>query len=891
LPTPDRARVEALFEAALDVSDDARESFVAQACGSDLEMRRVVLGLLAAHARTNGVLEADATSLMSEPPLPERLGAYRVLRELGRGGMGVVYDAERDDGQFRRRVAIKIMAGTGAELQQRVLAERQILAALDHPHIARLLDGGVEEDGRPYLVMEYVEGLPVDVYCDRMRLTVAERLRLFVTIARAVDAAHRSLVVHRDLKPSNVLVTPDGTVKLLDFGVAKLLNPWLTGGASPLTRDRAALTPEYSSPEQIRGDALTTTTDVYSLGVMLYELLTGRRPHAQHETDPAALMQAVCSGDIERPSARVASSEVLPARGGVTRTIEPALIASARNTTPQRLVRQLRGDCDAILACALRVEPQRRYGSAELLAQDIEHHLSGRPVRAHQGSRGYALWKLVRRHRAQAAALALGAVALVTGAGTAAWQATTAHAEHARAEAALAQSEQVTEFLMYLFESGQPVANVGGTLTARDLVRRGAVRINDLEGQPRLQSRMLGLLGRIHESFGEYDEAQRLTQRALSVHEMTGDGEDAELGELLLQNGILLRRRGEFGPAQESFFRAREILERTVPPGHPVYARTLEQLGSIAIYRGNLPEAERRAEEALELHRNALGEHHRVTVNALRFAGAVKRRRGDFAESERMLRRAIELRPTALGSTRAEGLQDRMQLGETLLTVGRDDEAEAIFRDVQRDLSPDAPEDFNFSVWTRGSRAALAERRGDLATAERLRREGLDLQLAVLGPSHPSIGLSKSLLAAVLIQRGGLEEAEPLLLDMLAISRQTYGERSPHYAGAIAELGHLRVAQDRLLEADSLYEAALQLQRGYETNMLFVERLRFRADVQTRLGRFEEAERLLNEALQTARAQVSDESPMIREIHHAFVRLYTAWRREADAERHNRQLG
>ncbi|CAN5707821.1 hypothetical protein BH23GEM9_BH23GEM9_17340 [soil metagenome] len=883
----DRTRVEAVFEAALELVEAERAAFVERACGTDAAMRGAVQALLAAHERASGVLERDPRGLFDPAAsperdprglypgaAPERLGAYRVQREIGRGGMGVVYDAERDDGQFRRRVAIKIIqAGNNLELQRRVLAERQILAALDHPHIARLLDGGVADDGRPFLVMEYVDGMPVDVYCDRMRLSVAERLRLFVTIARAVDFAHRNLVVHRDLKPSNVLVTPDGGVKLLDFGVAKLLNPWLPGLSGPVTRDRAALTPEYASPEQIRGDALTTTTDVYSLGVMLYELLTGSRPFAEHEQDVASLMNAVCNMEPQRPSARV--------RGATD-------IARDRNATTQRLVRQLAGDCDAIVALTLRNEPQRRYSSAELLAQDIERHLSARPVLAHRGSRGYALRKMVQRNRPQAAALLLGTMAVLTGAGVAAWQAAAAHRERDRAEIALAQSEQVTEFLLDLFESGDPTAEMAGTVTARDLVRRGAARINDLAAQPLLQARMLAVLGRIHESLAEYDEAQRLTQRSLTIRDGLRIGDEPESADLMLQLGILQRRRGEYDSAQASFTEARRILEQAPGGPHASLGPVMQQLSSIAIYRGDLAEAERRAVEAMAVQIRHFGEEDRASVNMLRYLGAVQWRRGDYEQAERTLRRAIELRPAAVSSTRHEAIHDRMQLAELLVTVGRDAEANVILLEVERGLRETEPDDASYHVWTRASRSGIVERRGDRDLAVQLRREVLARRQNTYGDYHPAVALDKTYLGLVLARHQQFEEATQLLDEAGAVALQVYGEHSTGYAGHLASLAALRMAQARFHEADSLLSRSLRLQdeRGTRMHMLYVERLQLLADVRIALRDYDSAEILLNEALETATRLAAPTSMHIRDIHTAFTRLHSAAGRPADAERH-----
>jgi eukaryotic-like serine/threonine-protein kinase len=885
--TPARERIESLFESALELDDAQRAEFVAAACGGDAAMRDAVMALLAAHARAEGVLEGDPQALMERSRLPQRLGPYRVLREVGRGGMGIVYDAERDDGQFRRRVAIKIIHSADDELQRRVLAERQILAALDHPHIARLLDGGVADDGRPYLVMEYVEGMPVDVYCDRMRLGVTERLRLFVTVARTVDFAHRNLIVHRDLKPSNVMVTPDGTVKLLDFGVAKLLNRSLGGESVAATRDRAALTPEYASPEQIQGGALTTTTDVYSLGVMLYELLCGRRPFAHLEHDMAAFMGAVCHDDIDRPSVRALREETL-AREGTT--LVPVQVAHARDTTPQRLARRLRGDCDAIVAAALRAEPPRRYASAEALAQDIERHLAERPVRAYQGSRAYRFGKLIRRHRAQFTAILLGAAALLVGTSVAVWQATAAHVERMRAEAALAQSEQVTEFLIDLFESGDPAQSVSSGITARDLVRRGTARIDGLADQPLLQARMLGVLGRIHESLGSYDEGQRLTARALDLRRSRGLAQEPETAELIMQLGVFQRRRDEFDSAQASFTLAREILQQAPGAPHPALSRVMQQLASIAIYRGDLFEAERRAAEAVDLLRRQHGESDRATVTALRYLGAVQWRLGRYADAEQNIRRAIELRPSASGSTREEGFNDRLQLAALLNTMRRLDEAERIFTEAYREMRADIPEDINFMVWSLGGRANIAEARGDLVRALELRRQLVTLRQSTLGDGHPSVATGKAHIAYTLAKLGEFEDAEGLMDEARRVVLDVYGEHSTAWSGLLAEYAQLRIAQQRYDDAESYLQQALSIQRerSLQTTGPYVERLIMLADVQTALRRFARAEELLNEALERSSAMVAPGAALIRQVHEAFERLYAAWDRPADAARHRR---
>jgi serine/threonine-protein kinase len=883
----DRQRVESLFEAALELEPERRRDFVAAACGADEAMREAVLNLLSAHVRSAGILDVEPDALFrAEPAPPARLGAYRLLREIGHGGMGIVYDAERDDGQFRRRVAIKIIRqGSDPELLNRIGAERQILAGLDHPNIARLLDGGITPDGRPYLVMEHVDGLRIDVYCERMRLTVSERLRLFNVVARAVDFAHRNLVVHRDLKPSNILVTPDGRAKLLDFGVAKLLHPWMMADA-PITRERQALTLEYASPEQLRGESLTTTTDVYSLGVVLYELLTARRPHHHHEGSLVAHTAAVCEGDVERASSRVLRGETQGDPESSPRNVEPASLARSLQTTPQRLAKQLRGDIDAILDMALRAEPVRRYGSAELMAQDIERHLTHRPVRAHQGSRGYALGKLVRRHRLQTAAVGVALAAVLLGAAAASWQAAIAERERQRAEVALSDAEHVAEFLVGLFDAGEQRPQ---TVTVHDLMERGTSRIDQLAAQPDVQARVLGAMGAIHESIGEYEDGQRATERALDILRARAGEESAQGARLLVQLGTLLRRRGEYDSAQAAFFRARAIQERVLEPSDPELSMTLQNLASIAIYLGDFGEAERRALAALDLQLATLGEAHRMRVNMLAQLGAIQRARGDRAGAERTMREAVSLRPRATGSTRHEILNDRFQLATVIFAdPARADEAEALFRAELPALNPDSPDDLFFITWGEGSLADLLARRGDLDGSEQLRRHVLELRRRHLGSEHPATAESAINLGAILVQAGRLEEARALIEEAARINRTMLGERHPMYAASLVTLSRLLTTTGELAAADStiLIALAIRADRYGRESHSYIGALRQRALIQIRMQRFKVAEALLREGLVLADASGPGSSRA--QLHEAFVELYTAWGRSADAARYRR---
>ncbi|HYN21993.1 MAG TPA: serine/threonine-protein kinase, partial [Thermoanaerobaculia bacterium] len=438
-----------------------------------------------------------------ELPAGTPVGRYRIVREIGRGGMSVVYLAERADGQFHQEVALKLLSSgiASSQISRRFDRERQILAQAKHPGVARLLDGGTGPGGRPYLVMEYVEGRPIDRYCDEEGLTVTARLRLFLQVVRAVEDAHRNLVVHRDLKPSNILVTAHGYAKLLDFGIAKLLDPAATAGGSggeALTGSAIRLmTPAYASPEQVRGNPVTTASDIYQLGLLLYLLLTGRFPYEVGEDDPAVRMRAIAQQEPVPPSTALAS-----APGQEPKSTED--IARARGTTPRRLCRLLKGDLDAIILTALKKEPERRYGSVAQIIEDIERYLAGRTLGARANTWTYRTGKLIRRH-ATAFTAAAAAAAVGLSLGLVYTADLVEERDRARREA---------EFLRELFE----VPAQTQPLTARQLLDRGVARVElALAAEPELQADLFEDLAQMYRDLGLSEEARRLMDRSAAL--------------------------------------------------------------------------------------------------------------------------------------------------------------------------------------------------------------------------------------------------------------------------------------------------------------------------------------------------------------------------------------
>lgn len=417
-------KIKELLEACLERAATEREAWLEAACCGDAELYREVRSLAESYEASGDLLEEPALGNGEGPEQQEgrRVGPYRILREIGEGGMARVYLGVRADDASRRKVAIKVIKrGMDYEfILRRFRNERQILASLDHPNIARLLDGGTTGDGVPYFVMEYIDGPAIDRYCDERRLTIRERLELFRTVCAAVERAHRQGIVHRDIKPGNILVSADGTPKLLDFGIAKVMDPegW-TAADRTLTVQRL-MTPEYASPEQVRGTAVSEATDVYSLGVLLYELLTGHRPYRLRSRAPHEMAQAICEVEPEKPSTAVKRvEEITRPQTGTREMVTPAQVGEARGMAPEKLRRSLEGDLDNIVLMAMRKEPERRYRSAAELAEDLGRYLEGRPVRARRDTLVYRTEKFLQRHRkaslaAVAAVPVLAPVALLT---------------------------------------------------------------------------------------------------------------------------------------------------------------------------------------------------------------------------------------------------------------------------------------------------------------------------------------------------------------------------------------------------------------------------------------------------------------------------------------------
>lgn len=927
-------RVAALFDEAVERAPSERRAFVERASGGDRELRLEVERLLAADAGPSAAFEERLGALGervealardrtgsgegSPPAGLDRLGPYRLERVLGEGGMGTVYLARRDDDAYRRRVAVKVIRGDllGDDALRRFRAERWILAELEHPHIARLYDGGADDAGRPYLVMEYVEGEPITRRCARRGLGVDERLALFRRVVDAVAHAHERGLVHRDLKPGNVLVTEDGTPKLLDFGIAKPLDPsarasWALTLPATTAAGRRPLTPAYASPEQIRGDAVTPAGDVFALGVLLYELLTGVHPFASPDRTEPAVVRAVCE-EAPPPPGRVAGTG--PRDAGRGR-------------------RRVGGDLDTIVLTALRKEPERRYASATELADDLHRHRDQLPIRARPDTLGYRTGKFIRRHRwGVGAAAALAAMAILLGA------ALVRHASDLDRERR--RSAATAEGLVELLAAPEPPSEARGL---RPLDDEALERTHfELGGGPDELASLLEILGATYHREGLDAAAAEVLERSLALRRHLETGEAggpsgriaghsqhllgavlASLGhpdraEALLDEALALRR-AELGPDHPAvaetlqelaalddrafrYDRAEDLLRRSLAirrnacgTGDPRVADTLDGLASLLARQGRLDEAELLAEEALARRRELAGNEHPIVASSLITLGNLALRRGDPTAAEGRFREALAIRERALPpSELADDLGTAHALnGLARSLAGRRDaaartEAIAAYRRALGILRRAGPDSAVTTTTVLANLAVALSNAGDLDRAEPLLREVVDLRREQLGTDHPLLGQALYSLGRLLHRRGlpgDLDAAARHYRRADRIVRSALPPADPARLYPGLALGHVLLTLGRSREAHDLlrrlqHEASTGLPAGHwqtaEADSLLGASL-------VALERYGEAEDLLIDALPALRSgRGPDAPPTVRTVK-TLVTLYERWDRPEQA--------
>jgi len=771
-----------------------RASWVAGACGDDAKMREEVLSLLAHEsAPTQGAAEAAGGPLPADTP--ERVGPYRVIEVLGRGGMGVVYRALQET-PIRREVALKLIA-PGMD-NERVLArfdgERQALAWMDHPGIAHVLDAGTA-GGRPYFVMELVRGEPITDFCVREGLSVERRIDLFLAVCAAVQHAHQKGIIHRDLKPSNILVTRQDGVpipKVIDFGIAKAV---ADGAAAAGTSDGLFVgTPDYMSPEQATGAGIDTRSDVYSLGVLLYELLTGARPYRFREVSLPEILRIFTHEAPPRPS-----------------TV----------TGPAPEQKALRGDLDNIVLKALEKKPPARYASVEQLADDLRRHLDGRPVQARPPTRRYRAGKFVRRHRFGVAAAAVLVVLLAGFAISTAVQSARVARERdrallaeQRAQTEAATAQRVSQFMVELFRLSDPSEARGNAVTAREILDKGAARLAELNDQPEVQATLTDTVGRVYQSLGLYGSARTLLENALATRRRVHGNEHPRVAESLDTLARLVREMGDPVAAEPLYREALAMNRKLLGEEHPTVALNINNLANLVKVKGNMAEAETLSRRALEIRKKALGPEHPDVAESLHDLGSILLSGGDYAGAEALLREALALDRRLHGDSHPVVVIGLNSIGGVLARQGDYAGAESAYREslfISRKLFG---EEHPFVAHNLYSLGALLQARGDLAAAEPLLRQSLDMHRRLMGAKNRWVADGLAALGRVLRDQGALGPAEAHIREAIAMNRAIYGESHASAPSDIRDLASVLEDRGDHAGAEALYRQAVDLDRA-----------------------------------------------------------------------------
>ncbi len=847
---PDWSKVKNILQAALELPEDERSAYLDQECGSDQELRTAVERLLSADEEKVGFLDQPAGSLLAEDAEASSLegqcvGPYRLVRELGRGGLGSVYLAVRADDEFQRQVAIKLLKrGMDTdEIVRRFRKERQILANLDHSNITRMYEGSSTEDGRPYFVMEYVEGEPIDRYCNRESLNVEDRLQLFRQVCSAVHFAHRNLVLHRDLKPSNILVAANGEPKLLDFGIAKLLTSETADPSTLTVQGFPVMTPEYASPEQVTGKTLTTASDVYSLGVVLYELLTGRRPYSLRVRTRDEVQKAHAEQSPEKPSTAVTLDQEATRDGGSS---QGGKFRIGDYDLP-KLRRQLAGDLDTIVLMALRHEPERRYSSAEQFSEDIERHLQGLPVKAQEDTLLYRSERFISRHRFGLATAALIFLLITASAFTFAFQQRQTAQERDRAEL-------VSNFLVEIFNVANP-QEPEGPATARDLLDNGAKRIEtELQDQPEVRAEVMETIANAYVNLASYERAQSLLTKALEIRESLYDPDHFKVAEICHSLGalyfytgdysssetyldrsleiyekqkdraldlaaaantlaVLYKKQGQYDIAESLYKKTLAIHEQEAGVDSQQVAASLNNLASLYKTLGRYPEAEQFYRRSLAVKEKVYGRSHNKVAITLKNLGVLFKVQRKHNEAEEFYKRALTIEEEEFGSEHPSVAQTLNNLAILYYVQEKYDLAEPLLKRAlkirEKKLGVEHPV-FTESLHNLG---ALRYKQGKFELSEGLLKRAFDLREATLGADHRLVALTAQSLGTLYRERGEQDLAGEYLRRSLSIREKVLGEEHPEVAESLHSLAKLCYQQNDLETARAYFERAIDIRQ------------------------------------------------------------------------------
>ncbi len=769
----DWTEIESILDIVLQLPAGEREKYICKNYSERPLLRKELVALLNSIEKSQHLFDeaelvrenmyGDITAENAEKSYQDsligtKIGNYRIVELISSGGMGSIYFAKRDDGMFDRCVALKLIR-RGMDTPNNIARfekERNILAGLNHANIANLIDGGVTDFGMPYLVMEFVDGKPIDEYADEKRLTLKERIKLIITICNAVQYAHNNMVIHRDLKPANIFVNNNGKVKILDFGIAKLVEEGISKQDEQTHQTQFLLTPNYASPEQLLGNKVSTASDTYAIGVLLYRLLTGCSPFDLQDKNLIQLQQIILNQSPPPPSVQLSRLQ----------KTEAEKTSPQRSESLQRIKTELKRDLDAIILKALRKEQERRYLTASALADDLGRYLNNKPVKAHSGNFRYKTGKLLRRNYKAVTAAAMFLIAAVS---FGFWHTAKIADERNLAQQEAAKAAQVSSLLFELFEASEPGEALGDTISAQELLQRGLKRAELLDEQPLLKAQMYNVIGRVFYKLGNFKEAKPLLEGAISI------------------------QKQHYGP------------------GHPETAISRAALGALIGAQGDYKAAAEILSESLDFFdKNRASDLHSLASIKSDLAYTL-RRQGNFKEADRLFRETYDVLLRNLGPNHIQTQNIKHSIGSNLFNMGYYEEAEQIYREVlsiRRELLGDDHPDLAIS---KNSLAALLMLLGRFDESEKLFYEAYNIRLRSLGPAHPRTMLTQNNLAILKRDKGSFVESEKLFENVLAIRRLNLGEDHASTAITRFALGELYILMNLPEDALSQFELALPI--------------------------------------------------------------------------------
>lgn len=862
-------KINNIVDTALELTKEERDTYIEEQCKGDKQLRQEVTVLIDAieQSETESFLEdlGDYQQQLAQEVLNEDIAekdaaligttidSYELIELIGHGGMGSVFLAKRADEAYDQRAAFKVLR-RGLHTPSNVARfkrERQILAKLNHPNIARLLDGGLTPEGLPYFVMEYIEGKPLYKYCNQHLLSIEERIHLFKSICHAVQHAHKNTIIHRDLKPSNILVTEEGEVKILDFGIAKILEPKDPDQPPYQTQTGTRLLSfRYAAPEQIENQIITTATDIYTLGIVFYELLCGVHPFDLERKKMTEIEKLIrTKSPLSLPEKFLQLPEDIRQKE-----------ARFRHTTSSSLSQSLKGDLDAIVLKALRKEPEERYDSIEQFLEDLRRYEQSKPIIARKDTLRYKTKKFVKRHQSELAATVGFILLIVSFTAIYTWRITQ---ERNKARLQAEKAQETSEFLVNLFSASNPAETHGETVPVKSILEEGLNQIDQLNEQPEVQSQMLHTMGKVYTNLGEYDRAEMLLERALNIQTNIDGQFNTEVASIYNDLGGLHQKAQEIQQAEPFYAKALNIRKKIVGPNDIRYAETLSDLGALMRFKGNLDSAAVLYNRALEIRQTNLIPNHPDIANSLNNLGVLEKSNGNLETAKQYYQEALEIRRNHFGDIHPKVANVKNNLAVLYRTKGEFDLAETYYTETLKIRRQVYGQNHPLTAQSLNNFAGFLIDRRAYDQAETYYRQALKVRKKLLGPSHIQTGTAYNNLANALFEKSQLDSAEHAYRNALDIYSSSLG-KNHRYVGIVkSNLAKTLTAKNDLKTADKIFKEALAIMRdSYDSeNISFANLYNYRAKLELKRKEISQAKDLLEDALEIRKEIQGTEHP------------------------------